>query len=68
MTDDEKREVLAHARATVEGLHNQRKPICRNDDEKRCKKIQERREVEPEPYRETDAVRARRLAAEHERT
>jgi hypothetical protein len=35
--------------------------------EKRWRETRERREPEPDPYRETDAMRRRRQATEHER-
>ena len=68
MTEDEKREVLRRARAIVE--RGQPQALSRADNdmlEKRRRDMPEHHEPEPEPYREPDAVRARRLAAEHER-
>jgi hypothetical protein len=67
MTDDEKREVLARARATVE--QGRRRPLSRDDDDapkKRWNELNEHIQSEPDSSREPEAVLTCRRAVEHD--
>jgi hypothetical protein len=68
MTDDEKNEILRRARATVEQGQPQALSRAGNDVlDKRRRDMPANHEPETHPYREPDALCARRLATEHER-
>jgi hypothetical protein len=66
MTDEEKREILARARATVE--QDRQRPLSRDDDDapkKRCNEVNEH--IQSELDRESEAVLTCRRTTEYDR-